>query len=515
MNKTLYFKARVLALAVLAVLLFVSFGWAATYYVDATNGSDTNSGLLTASAWKTIAKVNASQFSPRDQILFKRGEVWRETLLVPSSGAPGKQIVFGAYGSGDKPILKGSDMITGWINEGQNIWSAAAINEPNVVWFGGLSGAKKTSKSQLVSPNDWYWTSNMLSIYSASSPTQVEAASRANNVNSYGRSHLKFTNLIFQNGGNGPAGGSLVINSSDVEVDSCDFLHSHTCHIGIWGTASGNITVSKSTFQYSGLGRVIGSGNAIDVTTEGTAPQVTIQNSTFTKIGNYPGSGNHDHGIYFKAGRLVWRYNYQYDGGTETGASVKISVNAQDGCEIYYNIISSAGGTQSWGVLSEAGTGHTVYNNIFYDVDIGVWLSGPNGPYVPGGSGMTVKNNVFHTTNRYFIHGAVNTNFVSDYNVFYNGPAYAYLWGTSYYTYDQWKVNSGQDAHSSYTDPKFIDPIQGNFALQPSSPCINTGTTVGLTQDFNGVHVPQDRSVDIGAFERIRINPPINLRIIP
>jgi hypothetical protein len=56
---------------------------AATYYVNASNGKDTNNGLPKAGAWKTNAKVNASRFKPRDKILFKRGDrgdVWRNTL---------------------------------------------------------------------------------------------------------------------------------------------------------------------------------------------------------------------------------------------------------------------------------------------------------------------------------------------------------------------------------------------------------------------------------------------------
>ena len=54
--------------------LIISDAWAATYYVDATNGNNSNNGLSVSSAWKTIAKVNASRFQPRNQILFKRGE---------------------------------------------------------------------------------------------------------------------------------------------------------------------------------------------------------------------------------------------------------------------------------------------------------------------------------------------------------------------------------------------------------------------------------------------------------
>ena len=41
----------------------ISDAWAATYYVDATNGNDGNTGLSESSAWKTIAKVNASRLN--------------------------------------------------------------------------------------------------------------------------------------------------------------------------------------------------------------------------------------------------------------------------------------------------------------------------------------------------------------------------------------------------------------------------------------------------------------------
>jgi len=38
----------------------ISDAWLATNYVDATNGNNSNNGLSMSSAWKTIAKVNAS-----------------------------------------------------------------------------------------------------------------------------------------------------------------------------------------------------------------------------------------------------------------------------------------------------------------------------------------------------------------------------------------------------------------------------------------------------------------------
>jgi regulatory protein YycI of two-component signal transduction system YycFG len=41
---------------------------ATTYFVDATNGLDNNSGTSETTAWKTIAKVNGEIFQPGDQV---------------------------------------------------------------------------------------------------------------------------------------------------------------------------------------------------------------------------------------------------------------------------------------------------------------------------------------------------------------------------------------------------------------------------------------------------------------
>ena len=94
------------------------------YYVDNLSGSDSHSGTSTDQAWKTIAKVNGSQFHPGDWILFKRGGIWREKLIIPSSGVRDNLILFGAYGTGAKPIITGADLVTGWTQYSGNIYVA-------------------------------------------------------------------------------------------------------------------------------------------------------------------------------------------------------------------------------------------------------------------------------------------------------------------------------------------------------------------------------------------------------
>lgn len=101
----------------------------ATYYVDATTGDDGDDGLTEAAAWQTIAKVNGETFAAGDSILFKKGETWRETLTVPSSGSAGSPITFGAYGTGADPIFNGaSTAITFAPDSGFSTTYSAALN---------------------------------------------------------------------------------------------------------------------------------------------------------------------------------------------------------------------------------------------------------------------------------------------------------------------------------------------------------------------------------------------------
>jgi hypothetical protein len=91
-------------LLLICAIILIGFGksFSATYYVDSQYGSDSNSGLLESSAFKSIAKVNALALKAGDIILFKRGGIWYETLTVKYDN-----ITFSDYGSGALPVIDG------------------------------------------------------------------------------------------------------------------------------------------------------------------------------------------------------------------------------------------------------------------------------------------------------------------------------------------------------------------------------------------------------------------------
>ena len=169
-------------LALLAGICLLATGaWAATYYVDATLGDDSKDGLSTATAWKTIAKVNAATFAAGDQILFKRGEAWRESLVPPSSGASGNPIKFDAYGTGEAPAITGQLSLASanWTLDSGNIWKATVTSTGmNYVLFkGSVWGLKHTtSKTECVANYDFFFMSNTLYVYSQGNPATYYGA---------------------------------------------------------------------------------------------------------------------------------------------------------------------------------------------------------------------------------------------------------------------------------------------------------------------------------------------------
>lgn len=104
-------------------------------YVD-TAGSDSNDGKTPATAWATVAKVNAATLTPYQQIGFKAGGTWPEELLIPSSGAQASNVSFMSYGAGAKPIITGADVVGG------GGWTQNSVTALDTQTFasGGLSG---------------------------------------------------------------------------------------------------------------------------------------------------------------------------------------------------------------------------------------------------------------------------------------------------------------------------------------------------------------------------------------
>ena len=186
---------------------------ATTYYVSSGSGNDANSGTSAATAWKTIAKVNSQTFQAGDSILFKRGDVWNESLVPPSSGAAGNPIAFDAYGTGAPPNLTGYYSVpsSAWVQVTGNAWKApvpATFTTVSFCLFGSVWGQKvAASSSNLTAQWNFYLANGYVYVYSVGKGAHGTAeyglrdttgwvTVRGRRVSDHGRSGARFLSAV-------------------------------------------------------------------------------------------------------------------------------------------------------------------------------------------------------------------------------------------------------------------------------------------------------------------------------
>jgi len=183
--------------------------WATTYYVSSSTGSDGNNGTSSATPWQTIAHVNGQTFQPGDSILFKRGDVWNESLTPPSSGSSGDPIAFDAYGTGAAPNLTGYYAVpaTAWVLVTGNAWKApvpSTYTAINFCLFGSIWGQKVSAvSSNLTAQWDFYLANGYVYVYSVGNPAAYYnepivpmALSNVPVINTNGQSWLTFQHFL-------------------------------------------------------------------------------------------------------------------------------------------------------------------------------------------------------------------------------------------------------------------------------------------------------------------------------
>lgn len=149
MNKFKYNSNKVIR-CYLFNFLFVITGSCSLFGTDfymSTAGNDANNGTSPATAWKTLAKLSAELGGPSgtwslsitsgDRIFFRRGDTFRGEIYFSAYNNSG--ITFDAYGSGVEPVIKGSEIISGWTVHSGNIWKANVSSPVYMVFIGGTS----------------------------------------------------------------------------------------------------------------------------------------------------------------------------------------------------------------------------------------------------------------------------------------------------------------------------------------------------------------------------------------
>lgn len=153
------------------------------FYVDAEHGDDLNEAILPAAAWRTIGKVNSARFNPGDSLLFRRGQEWKEGLVVQSSGQPDLPIRIGSYGEGPLPVFSGAVDISRvtWKSVRRNVWATALKADavpPERIFIESKAvddHLARASSNDIGKEREWAWEpidGGTLFIYSLSPPDQ-------------------------------------------------------------------------------------------------------------------------------------------------------------------------------------------------------------------------------------------------------------------------------------------------------------------------------------------------------
>lgn len=480
----------------------------ANYYVDSNSGNDANTGTSIQKPWKTIQKVNDYVFQPKDNILFKRGCTWNLTYSLDiQSGSADGNIVYGAYGSGDKPLFR-----VGYIEQGIRAVGDSFFIIKDMQFSRGMQGKflilAQSCKDFTI--QNCYLTGNNLNylLYILHDSINGDC------------SNITIDSCVFENANAGAEGIRVGIFSnyrllSFVTISNCSFNNITGNGIYVYLTSE-RVNNGMSPQNFNITGNVF---NNIDecALIMSSGRNFTISNNICSEIGNvgYPNinafqlcnltgglvEGNVISNVYTSVPDgngiiLDWGYhnkNYLcsnniirnnkvsgcFAGSDSNGISAYKCVSSF----FYNNIIFDC--SNGIGVSNAESSGNSIYNNTICNVAVSCVHIKQSAPSV------TVKNNIFSSAARGIKIERGASVPVEDYNCFYNM--------SSGNVYDSNVSRNIPIGVNSITGDPLLD---GEFVPAPDSPCKDEGDTLLIVaDDFSGKARPFGSAYDMGAYE--------------
>lgn len=497
---------------------------AGTYYIDATGGNDSADGLSAATAWKTLAKVNASIFQPGSKILFKAGESWIGQLAPLGSGTSGSPIIIDQYGTGPKPLFNGNGIVANGVVKlyNQSFWEINNLEivndatskaerrgvEINAANYGlvehihlknlevhDIKGTVGGTLSDKRSAGIYFTVSNDDAVATRFDDILVEGCliyncqnqgivtnneiSASNYPGSAVWEKRKFTNLIVRNN----IIHHISKNAMIIRLADGGLVERNLCYETAIGT-TGNTIFSRSSrntvFQYNEgyLNRALENGD--------------FDGSLYDPDLNSPGT--------------IWQYSYSHD--NSDGLLVFCTDAKDDNIIVRYNISQNDKGDLV--KINFPFVSAQIYNNTFY---IGAGLKPTVIKEIEEDHTYTFQNNIIYnadanlTTNPRFVTANTKQNRTVSDNVFYrvaNAPSYISS-SLNYYTFDPLFVNPGNGQIGLLT--------VGGYQLKPESQALAKGAIIANNggKDYFGNPVSADSKPNIGFYN----GPGTNSDVLP
>ena len=502
-----------------------------TFFVS-PEGNDTNAGLSTKTAWKTLEKVNQNEFQAGDALLFQAGGTWNGQLTPRGSGKPGNPIIIGSYGDGARPIL--------------NIGSAegAAIRLINQSWW-EIMNMEVTSGAR---PEAGVGRQGIVAL----------AKGEGNHIQHIVVKDCYIHDIWGQLGGDteytGYNSAAIFVGqiigkpyakdclANDVLIENNRIERMDKCGI-IISSGVDNIIVRKNYMDNLG-----GDGIFVSGCDHGLI-EYNIATRTCMRSGDpdLPGGEKfwpHTAAIWIaRCNETVMQFNEVYDTGRQAGNGDGEAYDFDFDCKnciLQYNysrnnhgfllIMYRTFGNVARYNISENDQSHLIqmqcdtseqnliYNNVFY-VDYGTvdidYFCGNEGDKEKEKLGADFRNNIFYATGQ----GRFRTAYTygdalhRQYNdsVKLPHPKHGTLFFHNCY-FGPWLNGLPDDPEKLVANPQFIAPGTGGiglstldgYKLHPESPCINAGIPVPNTSRWDFYNNPiDDGAVDLGVYEQI------------
>lgn len=191
------------------------------------------------------------------------------------------------------------------------------------------------------------------------------------------------------------------------------------------------------------------------------------------------------------------------------------TVNPDSGTvEAYNNVVYHVGtgpdpanGSANYSCINVASSGSRtnavqIYNNTLYDC--GSRKTSDSGGISPNVKTVMTNNLVFQLSGESYLNPNAGGGSLSGSNNLWFGAA----------------TPPSQTTVNLATNPLLLNPSIADFHLQTASPAIDTGKTLTLSRDIEGIKRPQGAGTDIGAYEyftggtTVQLpNPPTNLKV--
>ena len=493
-------------------LIFPLSLFSANYYIDAITGNDSDSGLSSTLAWKTLTKVNATTFQAGDSILFKTDGVWIGQLYPKGSGSAISPIVIDKYGDGSKPIFDGDGMTgTGVVYlYNQQYWEINNLEITNDAAIEGDRRGVRIEISNFKTANHIYlqnlYVHNIKGLV-GQDRIHKRTAAIGFAILSVSTLESHFNDIIVR-------GCTIKDCENQGIITECVSGDGYQPGSSSWNRRKitnalieNNIIsgISKNAMILRLFEGGLVQNNVCYDTANGvsgnTIYSIACLNTVFqfNECFENHSPDDHDGSMYdadLRSPGTIWQYSYSHD--NNHGLFVNCTVQADDSVVCRYNISQNDRGIIF--CINYPVTNINIYNNTVYipshlsPIIISERNNGDDGTRTYNFKNNIIYNNSAKST---YIINKTYTRFI-DYNCFYG-----------YHP-----INEPADNHKIKQDPMFENPGSGGqglntvdgYKLQAGSPCIGTGVFIPNNggRDYWGNPLLTTLP-DIGAFESTKI----------